>query len=282
MNFAKPLFCAVALASLSLPACGGTPGEDEGQTATVQQAAIPKGGGGQGGPSVCKSLTGNGLTANGLTENALTANGGTANALTSGPLTGAALMANAATSDALGDPLSIQVLEYVVSCALDANQSVDVTAGGQNYSFQGQLGLAKHWGDANGSCCASCQSWVSACVLARLDFLGQHVEISVRGNNPHLHSCDAERDTFTEREATYYGNIFTSPQQRYACLSPGQTVISRVCGANDTGCVVDVLGECPQFCEKPTKDGAFTDCRAGDADKDDPEYHGSVTVYLKP
>jgi hypothetical protein len=279
MNFAKPLLCAVALASLSLPACGGTPGEDEGQTASVQQAAIPHGG---SGPPVCKALVSNGLTENGLTDSALTANGGAVDALTAGPLTGESLMNNPITSGTLDDPLTIQVLQYVVSCALGPKQSVDLTVGSQNISLQGELGLARHWGFPNGSCGKSCQEWVSACVLARLDYLGQHIDISVRGDNPHLEACPKEIKEFSEREATYYGNVFASPQQRYACLSPQQTDITRVCGSTDNGCVVNVVGSCPNFCEKPTKDGAFQDCRAGDGDKDDREWHGSVTVYLKP
>jgi hypothetical protein len=279
MNFAKPLFVAVALASLSLPACGGTPGEDEGQTANVQEAAIPKG---FGHPPICKALVGNGLTSNGLTNSAVTANGGAVDALTSGPLTGEALMNNPITSGTLEDPLTIQVLQYVVSCALAPSQSVDLTVSGQNMSLNGEIGLATHWAHPNGSCDKTCQEWVSACVLARLDFLGQHVNISVRGDTPQLDACPKEIAEFSVREATYYGNVFSSPQQRYACLSPKQTDISRVCGSTDNGCVVDVLGSCPKFCEKPTKDGAFQDCRAGDGDWDDPEWHGSVTVFLKP
>src|SRR5689334_12814015 len=61
----------------------------------------------------------NALTANALTANALTANALTANALTANALTANALTANALTANGLRDPLSRELLEYVVSCALD-------------------------------------------------------------------------------------------------------------------------------------------------------------------
>jgi hypothetical protein len=282
MNFAKPLLCAVALASLSLPACGGTPGEDEGQTAITQQPQLIKGpptvG---GGPGICKSLTANGLTTNGLTNSALTGNAVDADALTDGPLTAEALLASPVLSNSLGDPLTLQVLGYIVSCALSEKQSVNFSADGNDVELQGQIGLAKHWGRPGGHCDKSCQEWVSACVLARLDFAGQHVDISVRGANPHLKACPAEVASFAQREATYYGNVFASPQRRFACLSPGATQIPRVCGPTVANCVVDVVGSCANVCEDTIKDGAFRDCRPGDADKDDPEYH-SITVFLKP
>src|SRR5436190_14644271 len=79
------------------------------------------------------ALTANALTANALTANALTANALTANALTANALTANALTANALTANGLRDPLARQFMKYVVSCALDADQSVKVTVGRDTY-----------------------------------------------------------------------------------------------------------------------------------------------------
>ena len=243
MIYAKPFLYVVALASLTLAACSSPPGEVEGGIGTAQEAA---------------------LTNNALTNNALT------------------------------DPAARDVLKYIVSCALPAGQQVSVTAQGTTYTYDGQLGLAPEWGEAGGSCGESCQGWVSACLLSRVDFLGVSKQISVRGDNPGLVAPHAERITYTSREATYYGNVFVSPQLRYACLSPDKTQIPRVCGPSIQGCVVDVVGSCEDVCGHARSDGSFRDCwsqasddehHGGGEEESSPgasEYHGSITVFLKP
>ena len=189
---------------------------------------------------------------------------------------------------ALTDPNARELLKYLVSCALPASASVDITVEGIDYSYPGQLGLAPEWGEDGGSCGKACQGWVSACVLARVNYLGLTENVSVRGANRALKTTHGERSTYTSREATYYGNIFTSPQIRYACLSPDKTQIPRVCGPSIQGCVMDVVGSCEDVCGHARADGSFPDCwsQAG-VDEDDAapgasEYHGSITVFLKP
>jgi hypothetical protein len=182
------------------------------------------------------------------------------------------------------------VFKYVVSCALPASKSLTVKVQGVTYTFPGELGLTPEWGAPGGHCDDRCQGWVSACVISRLDFLGQPQEISLRGDKPGLATTAAERSTYSDREATYYGNIFASPMEIYGCLSPGKTGIPRVCGPTDQGCGVDVLGSCDQLCDHPRADGSFPDCRAPDADDaschkkhdHDDVYHGSITVFLQP
>src|SRR6185437_869822 len=153
MRLAMPL---LAVASLTLAACMGTPGEVDEQIGTTDQAAT----------------TSNALTGNALTGNALTGNALTGNALTGNALTGNALTGNALTGNALTDPDAREVLSYIVSCALPKDESVDITVQGKKYHYDGGLGLTPEWGDPNGSCDEDCQGWVSACLLARLDYLG--------------------------------------------------------------------------------------------------------------
>jgi hypothetical protein len=271
MKFAAPLLAVVA--SLTLTACMGASGEVDEQTGTTQEAALTN-----------NALTNNALTNNALTNNALTNNALTNNALTNNALTNNALTNNALTNNALTDANARELLKYLVSCALPANQSISLNAEGTTYTFPGGLGLAPEWGEPNGQCDNDCQEWVSACLLARVDFLGVTREISVRGDNPALTPTFAELLLYSNREATYFGNVFTAPepQRRYACLSPGKTEDTRVCGPSLEGCVVDVEASCNKVCGLPRLDGSFPDCRPGDGGWDDPIYHGSITVFLEP
>jgi hypothetical protein len=267
-------FLPMSLMLLSMAAtlgCAGVEGDDDQEALGVTQEA---------------ALTANALTANALTANALTANALTANALTANALTANALTANALTSAALTDPSARELLKYVTSCALPANKKVEFTSEGVLYSYPGQLALAPEWGLAGGSCNAECQGWVSACLLARLDYLGQKVTISLRGDKAALKPSHTELSTYTQREGTYYGNIFQVAQERLACIAPGSTELLRVCGPTVNNCVVDAIGTCNKTCDAPASDGSFPNCR------DEVRFHGnfpagtkaypqSVTVFLK-
>jgi hypothetical protein len=268
MNIAKPLFSAVAMASLTLAGCSSAPGEVEERTGSAQQDAI-----------TLNAITLNAITLNAITLNAITLNAITLNAIT----------LNAITLNGLKDPTARDVFSYVVSCALPESETLTLNIEGVDYSFPGQLGLAPEWGKAGGDCDGKCQEWVSACVLSRVDYLGVAEPISVRGDNPGLKSSPAELSAYTQREATYYGNIFSSPQKFYACLPPGQTEIPRVCGPSIETCGIDVLGSCDDLCGHPRPDGSYPNCTAPDADDGghkkadrDDMYHGSITVFLKP
>jgi len=226
------------------------------------------------------ALVDNALTANALTANALTANALTANALTANALTANALTANALTANGLRDPLAREFLKYVVSCALDDHDELAIRIDGRLYKFPGSLGLAPDWGDKHGSCDGECQRWVSACVLARVDFTGTKRTISIRGDNPALQPEANELRKFSDREATYYGNVFIRDQPRFLCLSPGMTSDERVCGPSLSSCPMTVEGSCDDACAHEGRYGAFADCsdrgRAGRGTV----YHETITVFL--
>jgi hypothetical protein len=272
MNYAKPLFIAVALASLTLTACTSATGEVEEPVGTTEEPAL-----------ALNALALNALALNALSDNALALNALALNALSE-----ETLVKNPLVGNTLTDPNAREVFKYIVSCALPANEVIDATNSAGSFSFPGGLGLAPEWGVHGGSCGSQCQEWVSACVISRLDFLGEPLEISLRGDNPALAASLFERATYTDREATYYGDIFSVPQRLFACLSPGQTEDTRVCGPTIQGCGVDVLGSCADFCGPPRLDGSFPDCRGPRANDGVPWfggediYPGSITVYLKP
>ncbi|WP_437280642.1 hypothetical protein WME90_08800 [Sorangium sp. So ce375] len=233
-----------------LPACVGEadPLEDDGGTAER------------------KLLTRNAFTKEALVESALTTDRPAMEALTGNPLTSAGIASSSDVMSALRDPLAREFLMYVAGCALPAGQSVKFSVDGEAYTFEGSIGLASEWGRDHGKCNAHCQGWISACMLARINHVGESMPISMRGKHKALDSDQAERERFPNREAAYFGDLFAPEQLRFACKSPGSTLISRVCGGTgvDTqGCIVDVLGECDDFCGAPASDGSFPNCVGG-------------------
>jgi hypothetical protein len=249
-----------ALLALGIGACASAPVDDE----STQSSA----------------LSDNALTANALTANALTANALTANALTANALTANALTANALTANALRDPLSRELLKYIVSCALDDNDSITVQIDGRSYEFDGSLGLAPEWGKAHGSCDGSCQRWISACVLARVDAMGVKREISVRGDNHVLHPSHGELGTYTVAEGAYFGNLFVDGKPRFLCIAPGQVGDMRVCGPDLANCPMTVVGSCADACGDDGKYGAYEDCSDAGRAWRGHVYDEVVTVFL--
>ena len=227
------------------------------------------------------------LTVNALTVNALTVNALTVNALTVNALTVNALTVNALTVNALKDPNARELFKYIVSCALPKADQIDLTIDGTSYTFPGELGLASKWGLPGGSCNNTCQEWVSACVLARVDFLGQKVNISVRGAQSALVPTPAELAAYTYREGAYYGNIFLDTPVRDACVAPGRSGLPRVCGPSLDGCVVDAIGSCSTVCQGSAGYGSFMSCadhakQNGAYPVGTRFYPTAVTVFLDP
>jgi hypothetical protein len=222
------------------------------------------------------------LTENALTENGLVSNGLVSNGLVSNGLVSNGLVSNGLVMDALSNnPLAQTFLQYVVSCALPSTQSITLTINNTSTTFTGQLGLAPAWGTDNGTCDGTCRAWISACVLARVNFLGEHVALSLRGPAGILSSSGTERTDYPDREATYYGDIFSTTQKRYACRSPASPLISRVCGPDwaTNGCVMNIVNTCDLVCTGGTDstEGYYKNCR----DSDNITYPIAITVYRK-
>ncbi len=229
----------------------------------------------------------NALTSNALTSNALTAEALTSNALTSNALTGQALSDNPLTAEALRDPSARTVLRYIASCALPAGERLTVALDDDELSFPGELGLAPGWGQEGGSCDGACRTWVSGCVLARVNYLGQKVSLSLRGDRAELRADKAERSAYPRREATYYGDIFAEVPRYHACLPPEASAIPRVCGPSLETCAIEVAGSCDSLCDTPRGDGSFPNCRgkvrgrSGKLIVEKMPHPGSVTAFLR-
>jgi hypothetical protein len=237
-----------------------------------------------GGPAVedaqSSALSANALSANALSANALSANALSANALSANALSANALSANALVANALHDPLAREFLKYVVSCALPEDESIKMTIDGTKYTFEGGLGLASEWGERGGHCDEECQRWVSGCVLARVDYLGVEKIISLRGANRALKTTAKEVRDYTDREATYFGNLFIEGAPKFACLSPGKKEIERVCGDSLDNCPMEVVGSCARACAYEGAAGGFVNCSSSGKARKPEIFHESVTVFL--
>jgi hypothetical protein len=256
--------------------CGGA-GDEPGPSVGI--AAVVDNGISANGISA-NGISANGISANGISANGISANGISANGISANGISANGLSASGLTAAGLADPVTQQFLQYLVSCALGPQQSLTLTAGGKTYTFPGQLGLAPQWAGDHGSCDGSCQRWVSACLLARVDAAGIHREISIRGPTPALFPSPKEISQYTQREATYFGNLFIPGQPRFFCLAPGQTEDERVCGDSLADCPMTVVGSCAQDCA--LRGGALGDAFCSDAGRFGmgQTYFESVTVFL--
>ena len=271
-NSILPL-CTMFACTISVLGCIGPEGADD-ETASVASTQQP-------------AITNNAITNNAITNNAITNNAITNNAITNNAITSNAITSNAITSAALQDPNAREVFKYIVSCALPATAQVDLTIDGVDYSFQGELGLTPKWGLPGGSCNNTCQEWVSACVLSRIDYLGQTVPISIRGAHSSLTPTPAEASTYTYREGAYYGNLFKDTPVRDACIAPGRVGLPRVCGPTLDGCAVQAVDYCSNVCTGSAGFGTFMNCADhkrvnGQFPVGTRFYPTAVTVFLDP
>ncbi len=112
-----------------------------------------------------------------------------------------------------------QMLKYLASCALRADQVLTAEHQGQPIEFPGSLGLAPEWHQRPMS--GQEQRWMSACLLARTNHFGVPVQLSMRSdfpsNAPSLQEVTEEDAPYTLEEATFFGNLFASKPTGYVC-----------------------------------------------------------------
>lgn len=199
-----------------------------------------------------RRLAANGVSLNKLAGNRLAANKLGVNGLFAIDLPEVALtsvaLAEVLDEEVLADDFAQEVLAYTVSCALAPGQSVDIAVDGDVHTLEGSLGLAPQWGESEGSCDAECQGWVSACLIARTNFEGVSLEISLLGDHPSLEPSDEESLMFDIEEATYFGGLFGS-KQLYGCVPAGSNGPERTCGDDPSSCPIEIVGACEDLCD---------------------------------
>jgi hypothetical protein len=174
---------------------------------------------------------------NALKPNALKPNALKPNALKPNALKPNALKPNALAPEALAslqDPgengyLARELTKYIVNCALDATQSfaftwVDSIGVSHAESFPGGVGLATGW--VTGPLDIAGQEWVTACVIARTNYAGRTVLISMRGPDPKLSLAAGEAESHQFQQAAFFGNMFGETLDLYVCTGRGGIGIS--------------------------------------------------------
>lgn len=149
--------------------------------------------------------------------------------------------------------------KYLASCALDGTTMLAGTSDGERYEFPGAMSLAPDWGKR--ALTISERRWVSACILARTNFYGAHVLISMRAEKSGHASLDASPEEYVSHtlfEGGFFGDIFTESGGAFVCVGPAhdadqaaQSARKRVCthpaapGSNQTRCGFLQTGLCP-------------------------------------
>jgi hypothetical protein len=110
-----------------------------------------------------------------------------------------------------------QLLKYLVSCALGPGLTVGFDVAGQSFEYPGGLGLVPHW--SRRALTLNEEQLISACILARTNYFGKTVELSMRSESPSaLLADEAELRDFTFFEAAFFGNIFKDEPEYFVCL----------------------------------------------------------------
>jgi len=224
----------------------------------------------------------NGLDPNGLMTNAIIANAILANAILANAIVPNAILANALTGDLIDDPntnsLSVllsyslddlaakiqsvppnltsaivpELMDYFVGCALNEGESWNMTYNGTHYTFTGGIGLAPSV--LTDLLSTEQAQWLSACLMARVNYFGKHVLISLRGDS--ISTTPAEEAQYYVFEGAFFGNIFSNIQQKFACQGVPKSVALqespdrylRVCTDEDDYCYFTIVGPCADFC----------------------------------
>ena len=126
------------------------------------------------------------------------------------------------TTGMMASVQGVMTAKYMVQCALPAGTSVTVTAGANSgvpgapttVTLSGAIGLAPSW--ATGSCNATCQEQISSCLMAYTNGQGNHVNIEMSSQLASVGNTNSS--AYPYQEASFFGNIFTSPPQAFYCV----------------------------------------------------------------
>lgn len=158
---------------------------------------------------------------------------------------------------------------YLVSCALPADKTITIGKGKSRYTYNGSLGLASIW--ERSALPTQLYGRVSACMLARTNYFGVSVPISMRGSG--FATTDAEKQAFTVQEGAFWGDVFTPGATMAACPSAlklsGSTISTlslRECTVSVDGtttkCGFSYVGGCEDVCTTDAGD-TYRNCGNG-------------------
>ena len=218
-------------------------------------------------------LSTNGLSTNGLSTNGLSTNGLSTNGLSTNGLSTNGLSTNGFRAWFTADPSAADmVMRYVAQCSLAAGKELvyQSPTTGAHYSWKGSLGLAPGWA-AGAPATAAEQQVVSACLAAHANKYGVHVNISVLGRDAvggAVPYTAGELSTYSEREACFFGNLFTGEglfaANDGAYLDYDESTV-RTCGLSswsDTAACLPLthVGACRYYCTLDATRTYYTRC----------------------
>jgi hypothetical protein len=110
-----------------------------------------------------------------------------------------------------------ELLKYLVNCALGEGVSIFFDVEGQTFEYPGKLGLVPQW--SRRALTLDEEQVISACILARTNFYGKTVKLSMRSDTmTALQTDDVERREFPLFEAGFFGNIFKNEPEYFVCF----------------------------------------------------------------
>jgi len=156
----------------------------------------------------------NGISLNGLMTNGLMTNGLTVNGVQMNGVQMNGVQMNGFSINGLSLDESLNVMKYLVKCALADWQTMTINVDGIDYSWPGRLGLAQEWADGPLTDQAS-QAWVSSCLMALANADGRSQSVSLRADPVPYDSDEAAR--YSVAEGVFVGNFFSDRPGAYAC-----------------------------------------------------------------
>ncbi|HRI64358.1 MAG TPA: hypothetical protein PK156_08965 [Polyangium sp.] len=100
------------------------------------------------------------------------------------------------------------VVKHLVQCTLTAGRPLFDPV--NEVVYRGHWGLANSWATSPISGNPALQEWVTACMIARLNNLGVHVNILLEGSKPAIEVNSTWNPVFWYNESTVRGNMFAS------------------------------------------------------------------------
>jgi hypothetical protein len=211
----------------------------------------------------------NAISMNAISMNAISMNAISMNAISMNAISMNAISMNSLVMAALNDTspsldpryrdmgrLNEEFLRYAYSCAMPTGTSMTLALNRGDVTFQGSIGLAPQW--ATGACDLTCQRWVSACLIARVNGYHVPIDISMRGNHSALATTQQEEVAFSLFEGRFWGNVFTDEFEDdfMSCYGTGATegqLTSRVCAQSGGYCGIKSTGACGSQCNGQQK-----------------------------
>jgi len=179
----------------------------------------------------------------------------------------------------LADPNLASLMPYLVRCSLSPTDTWTVVYNGTSNTYTGELGLAPSLGQV--PLTDKSAELVSSCLMAFVNYFGNHVYISIR-NYPSIAAKLDEMNDGAIYEGAFFGNIFNNNTQ-FTCtglredlaIQQSSDRALRVC-TEDMKCYFHNVGNCEDVCVLLTENYGYSACRGSDG-----RLYPAANVFLR-